>query len=361
VFRLGAALALGLLELAMLHPPAAMTPVRIAPSAGPALTLEGLSPALLVNLYRTMALIRKTEEKIVVLYPEQEMRCPTHLSIGQEATATGVCATLGPADAMFSGHRCHAHYLAKGGDLKRMMAELYGRATGCAGGKGGSMHLVDLTVGAMGASAVVAGSIPLAVGAALAARMQQREAVAVAFFGDGAVEEGAFHESVSFAALHRLPVVFACENNFYATYSPMTSRQVADNIFARAEPFGMPGVRVDGNDVAAVYRAAADAVRRARAGAGPALLELRTYRWRDHVGPAYDVAVGYRTQAELDAWMARDPVATFALALARAGVLSEAARLAIEGEIDAAVDEAVAFAKASPYPEPSELTTHVYG
>jgi acetoin:2,6-dichlorophenolindophenol oxidoreductase subunit alpha len=329
--------------------------------AVPALVLEGLSPELLVRLYRGMALVRRTEEKIVALYPEQEMRCPTHLSIGQEATATGVCASLRPTDVLFSGHRCHAHYLAKGGDLPRMMAELYGRATGCAGGKGGSMHLVDPTVGAMGASAVVAGSIPLAVGAALAARMQGRDTVAVAFFGDGAVEEGAFHESVSFAALRRLPVIFACENNFYATYSPMTSRQVADNIFARVEPLGMPGVRVDGNDVTAVYRAAADAVRRARAGAGPTLLELRTYRWRDHVGPGSDVGVGYRTQAEVDAWMAQDPVATFARALERAGVLEEAARRAIERAIDTAVEAAVAFAKTSPFPEPAELAAHVYG
>ncbi len=327
----------------------------------PVLDLDGLSAEFLAGLYRSMALIRKTEEKIVALYPEQEMRCPVHLSIGQEAPAVGVCAPLDARDVIYSGHRGHAHYLAKGGDLRAMLAELYGRVTGCARGKGGSMHLVDPGAGVMGASAVVGGSMPLAVGAALASRMRGLSTVAVAFFGDGAVEEGVFHECVSFAALKRLSVVFACENNFYATYSPLSSRQVGDNIHERVAPLGIPGVRVDGSDVTAVYRAAREAVDRARRGEGPTLLEMRTYRWRDHVGPGYDVNVGYRTQAEIDAWMARDPVASFAAALQAAGVLSPAARAEIDADLDRAVDDAVAFAKASPFPDPSELTQHVYG
>lgn len=327
----------------------------------PAFVLTGLAPEMLIALYRSMALIRKTEEKIVALYPEQEMRCPTHLSIGQEAPAVGVCAALTTADVVYSGHRGHAHYLAKGGDLRAMMAELYGRVTGCARGKGGSMHLVDPSVGVMGASAIVGGTMPLAVGAALAARMRDRDTVAVAFFGDGAVEEGVFHESVSFAALRRLPVVFACENNFYATYSPLSSRQVNDDIYRRVSPLGVPGVRLDGNNVTEVCRAARQAVNRARAGEGPTLLEMRTYRWRDHVGPGYDVSVGYRSQAELDAWMACDPVATFARALEAAGILLPAARAAIDARLDRELDEAVAFAKASPFPDASELAEHVYG
>ena len=330
------------------------------PTSLPACDLSDLPPDLLQSLYRAMALIRRTEERIVALYPEQEMRCPTHLSIGQEASAVGVCAALRRDDAIFSGHRCHAHYLAKGGDLRAMMAELYGRETGCARGRGGSMHLVDPAVKAMGASAVVAGSIPLAVGAALATRMRDGDAVAVAFFGDGAVEEGTFQESLAFAALRRLPVVFACENNFYATYSPLSSRQVADNIFERGAPLRVPGIRTDGNDVVAVYRAAREAVARARRGDGPSLLELRTYRWRDHVGPGFDVSVGYRTQAELDAWMARDPVACFARALEKAAVLSGEARDAIEAELDRAIGDAVTFAKASPFPDGAELAAHVY-
>jgi pyruvate dehydrogenase E1 component alpha subunit len=307
-----------------------------------------------------MALIRRAEETIVALYPEQEMRCPTHLSIGQEASAVGVCAALRADDVIFSGHRCHAHYLAKGGDLRAMMAELYGRETGCAHGRGGSMHLVDPGAGVMGASAVVAGSIPLAVGAALARRMRDGDGVAVAFFGDGAVEEGTFQESLAFAALRRLPVVFACENNFYATYSPLSSRQVADNIFERGAPLRVPGVRVDGNDVTAVYRVAREAVSRARRGDGPTLLELRTYRWRDHVGPGFDIAVGYRTRAELDGWVARDPVACFARALQKSGVLPGDAREAIDAELDRALADAVAFAKASPFPGDAELAAHVH-
>jgi pyruvate dehydrogenase E1 component alpha subunit len=330
------------------------------PASQPVCDLSDLSPDLLRALYRSMALIRRTEERIVALYGEQEMRCPTHLSIGQEASAVGVCAALRRDDVIFSGHRCHAHYLAKGGDLRGMMAELYGRETGCAHGKGGSMHLVDPEAGAMGASAVVAGSIPLAVGAALATRMRGGDGVAVAFFGDGAVEEGTFQESLAFAALRRLPVVFACENNFYATYSPLSSRQVADNIFERGAPLRVPGVRLDGNDVTAVYRGTREAVARARRGAGPTLLELRTYRWRDHVGPGFDIAVGYRSQAELDAWMARDPVGCFGRALERAGVSATAEREAIHGELDAALDDAVAFAKGSPFPAHAEMGRHVY-
>jgi acetoin:2,6-dichlorophenolindophenol oxidoreductase subunit alpha len=327
----------------------------------PTPVLTGLAPDLLVSLYRAMALIRKTEEKIVALYPEQEMRCPTHLSIGQEAPAAGVCAPLTIRDVIYTGHRSHAHYLAKGGDLRAMIAELYGRVTGCARGKGGSMHLVDPAAGAMGASAVVGGSMPLAVGAALASRMRGDGTVAVAFFGDGAAEEGVFHESVSFAALQRLPVIFACENNFYATYSPLAARQVADNIHERVAPLGIPGVRVDGNDVTAVYRAARGAVERARAGGGPTLLEMRTYRWRDHVGPAYDVNVGYRSQAELDAWMACDPVAVFAGALEGAGVLPAARRTELDAGLDRALEDAFAFAKSSPFPDAAELAQHVYG
>jgi pyruvate dehydrogenase E1 component alpha subunit len=307
-----------------------------------------------------MVRIRKTEEKIVALYPEQEIRCPTHLSIGQEGAAVGMCAALRRDDLIFSSHRCHAHYLAKGGDLRAMMAELYGRSTGCARGKGGSMHLIQPEMGIMGASAVVAGSVPLAVGTALAATLRGSDQVSVAFFGDGAVEEGAFHESLSFAALRKLPVIFSCENNFYATYSPLAARQVSDNIHRRGEPYGVPGARVDGNDVTAVYQAAREAVERARKGEGPTLLEVRTYRWRDHVGPGYDIAVGYRSQEELDAWMARCPVLPFATRLEAAGVLSAAERARIDAEIDALVEDAVRFAKASPWPVADEIALHVY-
>lgn len=305
---------------------------------------------LALDLYRRMVLIRKTEEKIVELYPEQEIRCPTHLSIGQEAAAAGVCGSLRSDDRIFSTHRCHAHYVAKGGDLKLMFAELYGRQTGCARGKGGSMHLVQPDLGIMGASAIVGGTIPMAVGSALAAQMQGLDRVAVAFFGDGAVEEGVFHESLNFAALRKLPVLFACENNFYATHSHQSARQPADNIHERAAGYCMPGVRVDGTDVWAVYEAAHAAVERARSGGGPTLLEIRAYRWKEHVGPNFDYSLGYRTKEELDGWMDRCPIRLFRQRLLDAGLCGERELDQLGSALDREVQEAVQFGKDSAAP-----------
>src|SRR5213594_4101215 len=215
-----------------------------------------IPPERLKAFYVQMARIRRAEEAIVALYAEQEIRCPTHLAIGQEAVAVGVCQALRDGDTVLSGHRCHAHYLAKGGSTRGMFAELYGKATGCCGGKGGSMHLTTPEVGMLGASAIVAGSVPLAVGSALAASLRGIDEVAVAFFGDAAMEQGVTHESLAFAALRRLPVLFVCENNLYATNSPLTARQVAKDIAPRGAAHGVPGVIVDGNDVVAVYNAA---------------------------------------------------------------------------------------------------------
>jgi TPP-dependent pyruvate/acetoin dehydrogenase alpha subunit len=325
------------------------------PDAG----LRGLAPALLVDLYVTMRRIRRAEETIATLYPEQEIRCPTHLSIGQEAGATGVCLALRPADTAVSTHRCHAHYIAKGGELRAMFAELYGRATGCCGGKGGSMHLTAPEVGMLGASAIVAGSVPLALGSALAAKMAGTDEVAVAFFGDAAMEQGVTHESLALAALRRLPVLFVCENNLYATSTPLRTRQAGTDLASRAAGHWLPGVTVDGNDVVAVYRAARTAVERARRGHGPTLIEVKTYRFREHVGPNYDIDLGYRTQAELDRWMARDPVRGLARRLERAGVLPAARRAVLDAQIEAEVGDAVAFAKSSPFPEPAALFADV--
>jgi pyruvate dehydrogenase E1 component alpha subunit len=321
--------------------------------------LRGLAPALLVDLYVTMRRIRRAEETIAALYPEQEIRCPTHLSIGQEAGATGVCLALRPTDTAVSTHRCHAHYIAKGGELRAMFAELYGRATGCCGGKGGSMHLTAPEVGMLGASAIVAGSVPLAVGTALAARMARTDEVAVAFFGDAAMEQGVTHESLALAALRRLPVLFVCENNLYATNTPLRTRQAGSDMAARAAGHWLPGVIVDGNDVVAVYRAARAAVERARRGEGPSLIEVKTYRFREHVGPNYDIELGYRTQAELDRWMAREPVGALGRRLERGGVLPAARRAALDAQVEADIADAVAFAKASPFPEPTALFADV--
>ena len=318
-----------------------------------------LAPERLKAFYVQMTRIRRAEEAIVARYPEQEIRCPTHLSIGQEAVAVGVCQALSEQDVVLSGHRCHAHYLAKGGSLRRMFAELYGKATGCCGGKGGSMHLASPETGMLGASAIVAGTVPIAVGAALAAALRGSDDVSVAFFGDAGIEQGVTHESLAFAALRRLPVVFVCENNLYATLTPLSKRQVSADVWPRAVAHGLPGVSVDGNDVLAVYEAAAHAVARARAGDGPTFIEAKTYRWREHVGPNFDVELGYRTQAELDAWMARDPLLRHARILETSGVLTAAERLALDREVEAEVADAVRFAKASPFPEPAALYADV--
>jgi len=321
--------------------------------------MTSIPPERLKAFYVQMARIRGAEEAIVALYPEQEIRCPTHLSIGQEAGATGVCLALRTADTAVSTHRCHAHYIAKGGELRAMFAELYGRATGCCGGKGGSMHLTASEVGMLGASAIVAGSVPLALGTALAARMGGTDEVAVAFFGDAAMEQGVTHESMALAALRRLPVLFVCENNLYATSTPLRTRQAGCDLAVRAAGHWLPGVTVDGNDVVAVYRVARTAVERARRGQGPTLIEVKTYRFREHVGPNYDIDLGYRTQAELDRWMAREPVGGLARRLERAGVLPAARRAVLDAKIEAEVADAVAFAKSSPFPEPAALFADV--
>jgi len=320
---------------------------------------RGISRATLLSMYEMMLRIRKFEEKIAEVYPEQEMRCPTHLSIGQEAAAVGVCTALRREDRIFGTHRCHAHYLAKGGDPRRMIAELYGKKTGFCGGKGGSMQFTDESVGMMGTSAIVGASIPLAVGAALASMMQESNYVAVAFFGDAGVEQGVFYESLNFAALRRLPVIFVCENNLYATQTPLHKRQVMDNIYQRSEIYGIPGARLDGNDVLAVYQATCRAVRRCQ-GQGPTLLELRTYRWREHVGPNYDYDMGYRTKEEVEDWMAKCPVNSWKNRLLDAGIAAEAALAEIAKGIDKEVELAFKLARADPFPDDSDLLKDVF-
>lgn len=246
-----------------------------------------IAEKILLGMLEKMLLIRRTEEKIAELYHQQEMKCPVHLSLGQEACAVGVCVNLRQNDYVFSNHRCHAHYLAKGGDLNAMIAELYGKETGCAKGWGGSMHLVDLKAGLMGSSSIVAGSISVAVGAGLAFKMRKENRVSVVFFGDGAAEEGVFYESMNFAALNKLPVLFVCENNFIAVETHIKMRQ-PDNINDRGNIFGITNKKVDGQDAVEVYKAAKDLIELCRNGNGPALLECRTERWAKHVSPVYE-------------------------------------------------------------------------
>lgn len=313
------------------------------------------------RLYRGLLRIRMIEEKIAELYPEWQMRCPVHLSIGQEAAAVGVCAHLAPRDYVMSGHRSHGHYLAKGGDLKRMLAELYGKATGCTSGKGGSMHLVDLDAGFLGAVPIVGSTIPIAVGAAWGARMRGESRVVVTFFGEAATEEGVFHEAINFAALKKLPVVFVCENNLYSVYSPLSVRQPEGNeVFNLAKGHGVDSCQGDGNDVLEVYRLAGSAVARARAGEGPSFLELKTYRWREHCGPFYDNDIGYRTPEEFEVWKARCPVEGFRRRLLESGVLTDADLERLAADLAREIDEAVAFAKSSPFPGEQDLMAFTY-
>lgn len=313
------------------------------------------------RLYYDLVRVRRIEEALAELYKEQEMRTPTHFSVGQEAVAVGVCAALTTQDVIYSGHRCHAHYLAKGGNLGGLVAELYGRESGCARGRGGSVHLTDMSVGMVASTAILAQTIPVAVGSALAFRMDGSPRVAVTFFGDGAVDEGVFYESLNWAALKRLPVLFVCENNLYATHAPVWVRQPkGTGIHRRARAFGVPSEKIDGNDVFAVYRSARRAVERCRNGQGPTLLECLTYRWLEHVGPLDDTDRGYRSRRELEAWKRRDPVKRAARRLAGLGVLSPAAIREFEGQIAEEIAKAVAEGKQAPWPDPRDLLRHVY-
>ena len=317
-------------------------------------------PATLRQMYLLMLRIRKFEEKVVELYPAQDMRSPVHLYIGHEAIATGVCLNLRKDDYVSSNHRGHGHCIAKGMDMRLMLAEFYGKKTGYCKGKGGSMHLVDPENGVLGTSAIVGGGLPLAVGAALASVMQGNERVSVAFFGDGAVDEGSFHESLNFASLKKLPVVFVCENNFYATNSHQSARHSNNDIACLAEGYMMPSVCVDGNDVITVFETARNAINRARSGKGPTFMECRTYRWKAHVGPDCDVEKGCRPREELDQWVKRCPVKRFRELLLDENVLPESEMLELARQVDEEIEEAVIFAKNSPLPSPTELYEDVY-
>lgn len=321
---------------------------------------HNIPPTLLKEMWRGMLRIRQFEERVADLVEQHEIRCPTHLCIGQEAVAVGVCAALRRDDYVFGTHRSHGHYLAKGGDMNLMMAELFGKKTGCSGGRGGSMHLLAPEVGIMGTVPMVAATIPLAVGAALASVMQGTERVSVSFFGDGATEEGSFHEALNFASLKRLPVVFVCENNLFSSHLRLSERQPADNIHKSAEAHAMPGARIDGNDAIQVLLTARDAVTRARAGQGPTLIECRTYRWRGHVGPRLDLDIGIRSPEELEEWIARCPIKALEESLVMEGALSEEEMNGTHQRVAQEVDEALTFAMESPFPEQGELTEHVF-
>jgi len=314
----------------------------------------------LISLFKDMLYIRLVEEKICDIYSEQEMRCPVHVSIGQEGTAVGICSTLTKDDYVFSNHRCHGHYLAKGGDLKKFFAELYGRATGCTGGRGGSMHLLDIGVGFMGATPIVSSTIPIAVGTAFAAVMRGDKKVVVSFFGEATTEEGTFHESVNFAKLKNLPVIFFCENNMYSVYTPTKDRQPNRKIIDIMRANGLICYEADGNDVVNLHKICKEAVEKVRSGQGPIFIEASTYRWREHCGPNYDNHIGYRTVEEFLEWKEKDPIKKIEGMLLNLGYLDEAKINEFKNEINQKIDEAIEYAKSSPYPDKEELGKYIY-
>ena len=316
--------------------------------------LRTQSRADLERFYYQVLRIRRVEETLIALYPSDKIKSPVHLSIGQESVSVGVCEALAPSDVVFGTYRCHALYLAKGGDLDRMMAELYGKADGCGRGKAGSMHLVDLAVGMMSASAIVATTIPHAVGYALAQKMKRSDAVVAVFFGEGAIDEGVFHESINFAALKRLPILFVCENNHYAIYSHIRDRLAGEDPCERARAYQVPATRIAGGDILRLHETARAEIAAIRAGGGPRFIECETQRWRDHVGPDEDRKIGYRADATLDRWIADDQLARLA------AQLPEATRRAVEARVTSELAAAVEFAERSPFPADAELYDHVF-
>lgn len=320
-----------------------------------------ISPDTLRSLYVTMLRLRHFEEVVADLLANgSSIKCPTHLYIGQEAVATGVCANLSKDDHVFSTHRSHGHYLAKGGDVKALMAELHGKATGCSKGHGGSMHLASAEVGLPGSSAIVGGAIPIAVGAALSFKMQGRNSVSVTFFGDGTTHEGVFYESLNFAALKKLPVIFVCENNLFSTHMPISACLADTRIHQKAEAFGLPGIRVNGNSALEVFQVAQEAIIAARIGEGPTLIECMTYRWRGHVGSSYDIDKGLRSQEELDYWMNKCPIKALEEFLLEQNIISESEKTQIHRSIDQEVKEALTFARETPYPDDGELLSDLF-
>jgi TPP-dependent pyruvate/acetoin dehydrogenase alpha subunit len=314
----------------------------------------------LVTLYASMLRIRRIEEEIERRYHEDQMKTPIHLVIGQEGACVGACSALHRTDLVYSSHRTHGAYLAKGGDLRRMLCEMHCRVNGCAGSRGGSMHLIDRTVGMAGTSAIVGGAVPIAAGAALAAKLQRQDRVVMVFIGDATTEEGVTSESLNFAALKHLPIVFFCENNFYSVQSPLATRQPPREIHAWAAAHGMAAAHVDGMNVLEVAKAATEAVGRARAGGGPTFIEAAVYRFRAHGGAGDDSRTGYRDQAERETWEAVCPVKTYGAYLKSLGMLDAEWLADMEASCEVEIADAFEFALASPNPVEADLYRHVY-
>lgn len=313
------------------------------------------------NLLFQMRRLRALEETIAERYADGKMRCPVHLSTGQEAVSAAVGLVLEPTDLAVSGHRAHTHYLAKGGSMRRMLAEIYGKAGGCSRGKGGSMHLIDESVGFKGSTAIVGGTVPVGTGLGLSIKRGGGNRVACVFLGDAVVEEGVFFEAVNFAVLQRLPVLYVCENNLFSVYSPLAVRQPAGRVIHEmVAALGLPTAAGDGNDPEAVFASCRAMVESIRSGGGPAFVEFATYRWREHCGPNFDNDIGYRAEAEFLAWKERDPVATYARRLLKERVVTDAEIAVMDREIAAEVADAFAFAESSPFPAPETAAEDVH-
>ncbi len=320
-------------------------------------TFAGLGAEKLQAMLHQMLLIRSFEETAEQLYFQGLIHGTMHLSIGQEGSAVGACAALRAEDYILSTHRGHGHCIAKGARAGEMMAEFFGKETGYCRGRGGSMHMADVDTGNLGANGIVAGGVPMAAGVGLSIQMQQQDRVALVFFGDGAANEGAFHESLNLAAIWNLPVIYFCENNQYAMSMSIFKASKIENLSERAASYGVAGVTVDGNDVVEVYRATRAAVERARSGGGPTLIEAKTYRWKGH---SKSDKQRYRTKEEVKEWQERDPIAGLAQRMLEAGLLDETALEHMQAEVDAEIAAAIDFAKESPEPDPATILEGVY-
>jgi pyruvate dehydrogenase E1 component alpha subunit len=316
-----------------------------------------LDTETLLHMFRTMVRIREFEEAAGRLAEQAKIPGAVHLYVGEEGVAAGVCADLRPTDSIASTHRGHGHCIAKGGDVRRMFAELYGRATGYCHGKGGSMHIADLDLGILGANGIVAGGAPIAMGAAFASKYRRDGTVCVLFCGDGATNEGAWHEAMNFAGLYELPLIAVVENNHWGEFTRQEKQGAITRLAERAVSYGMPGLTVDGQDAIAVYNAARQAIERARDGGGPTLIEADTYRFYNHIGKGERDP---RPKEEIDHWRARDPIEMLLGALTGEGSLTAESAERIIAEVRGVIDEAIAYAESSPFPDPDDLLKDVF-
>jgi acetoin:2,6-dichlorophenolindophenol oxidoreductase subunit alpha len=322
-----------------------------------------LSKEIHVMLYSKMVRIRLCEESLVAYIIAGNIKTPCHLYSGQEAIAVGVCANLNEKDIIFGNHRSHGHFLAKGGQLKDLISEVFCKVTGCSRGYGGSMHLIDTNVGMLGSAPIVAGTIPLALGAALACKIRNDDQIAVSFFGDGATNEGVLYESLNFAAVHKLPIIFVCENNYYSTHMPIKECRPNDEIFRIAQPFDIHSSRIDGNDVLEVYKTAKEAVKKCREGNGPCFIECLTYRRRGHVGPDDNVQgthTDIRPSDEIERWMANDPILRFENYLINNNIVSSQELYVTETDINYEIANAYKSVEKNDFPLENELMNYVF-